>query len=239
MAAASANVPNQKRPVIMKRQLTFLFLLIMALPAAARTISWFNAEGDVLAAADGSSTLDASFTFEIGTFGNSFIPTDQNLHEWSTYWKVFDRAVTGDGYNPTTDYFTSNATLQSNGQSSAGFGTSTFATDEVAYLWVYNSLNLLPSSEWALVRDSSNDSTSAWAMPVSDVGNPSSLDWDLFNADSSVFGQVNGFMGGGIYTPISEPLGVAWLQTAAVPEPSSAMFLILTATLAMRRRVRG
>lgn len=237
MAAACPSNPQRSHRIPMKLPHLCLLLLFLVQPATARTISWFNAEGDLLSTADGTSTLDASFTFEIGTFG-SFIPTDLNLGEWSTYWKVFDRAVSGDGYNPTTDYFTSSATLQSTGLSiSNTFSSiSTFGTGELAYLWVYNSLDLMPGSEWALVRDTSNDSTSSWVMPTSDVGNPNSLDWDMFNADSAIVGQVNGFMGGGLYTPTSPPFGVAFLQTAAVPEPGSALLLIAAGMLFGRRR---
>jgi hypothetical protein len=112
--------------------IALLLFSMLVLPASARTISWFNAEGDVLSNAGGSSTLDASFTFEIGTFG-TFIPTDLNLDQWAANWKVFDRAVSGDGWNGTTDYYTSSAEFLSSGQSSSGISSATFTAGETAY----------------------------------------------------------------------------------------------------------
>lgn len=216
--------------------IALLLFSMLVLPASARTISWFNAEGDVLSNAGGSSTLDASFTFEIGTFG-TFIPTDLNLDQWAANWKVFDRAVSGDGWNGTTDYYTSSAEFLSSGLSSSGISSATFTAGETAYLWVYNALDLVPTSEWALVRDATSGSSPAWVIPTADAGNPNSLDWDLLEANTAVFGQVNGFVGAGSFNPIGDPGGgVAWLQTAAVPEPGSALMVLIAAFSIFGRR---
>ncbi len=216
--------------------LIFFILAGLTWQASARTISWFNAEGDVLVSSGGSSTLDASFTFEIGTFG-TFIPTDLNLDQWAANWKVFDRAVSGDGWNGTTDYYTSSAEFLSSGLSSSGISAATFTAGETAYLWVYNALDLVPTSEWALVRDVTSGSSPAWVIPTADAGNPNSLDWDLLEANTAVFGQVNGFVGAGSFNPIGDPGGgVAWLQTAAVPEPGSALMVLIAAFSIFGRR---
>ncbi len=197
MAATGRIIAKRLLILVMKNKFIVAFTLtLLSWSASARTISWFNAEGDVLVSSGGNSTLDASFTFEIGSFG-TFIPTDLNLDQWAANWKVFDRAVSGDGWNSTTGYFTSSAQFQSNGQSNAGFSSATFTAGEIAYLWVYNSLDLLPSTEWALVRDSTNDVSSSWVIPTSDINNPNSIDWDLLEANSAVFGQINGAVGAG------------------------------------------
>jgi len=220
----------------MKLLATIIIIATAALPASARVISWFNAEGDVLAQSD-ATMINATYTFEIGSFG-SFTPLASNLSDWQANWKVFDRAVSGDGWNATTGYFTSSAEILASGLSSAGFDARPFSTGETAFLWVYNSLDLLPSSEWALVRDSSNVALSpSWSIPVSDAGNPSSLDWDLLEADTAVWGGVNGARGGGSYDAIPGlTLSDVWLQTSPVPEPGSALLVLIATAACLRRR---
>lgn len=223
----------------MKLQLLIVAILTsLAWPVSARTISWFNAQGDLLVSSGGLSTLDATFSFEIGTFG-TFTPTDLNLDQWAAHWKVFDRAVNGDGWNGTIDYYTRSVDFLSSGLSSRGISSVTFVAGETAYLWVYNSLDLVPTSEWALVRDATNDASIAWDIPTADAGNPNSLDWDLLEANSAVFGLVNGAVGGGSFTPMGDPGGgVAWLQTAPVPEPGSALMVLIASVVWVRYRRR-
>jgi hypothetical protein len=74
-------------------------------------------------------------------------------------------------------------------------------------------------------------------IPTPDAGNPNSLDWDLLEANTAVIGQVNGAFGAGSFTPIVNPGGgVAWLQTAAVPEPGSALMVLIASAGWLRRR---
>ncbi|MES2595907.1 MAG: PEP-CTERM sorting domain-containing protein [Verrucomicrobiota bacterium] len=216
--------------------------LLLLQPALGTSISWLDAEGDVLVNPTGTA-LDSSFIFEIGTFG-SFVPTDANLDQWAANWKVFDRAVAGDGWNPALGYFTSNAQLSETvtpGVGQSSFSAETFQSGEVAYLWVYNALDLEPTSQWALVRDSTNNGalSPSWLMPTADDNAFDSIDWDLLQADQAILGMVNGVQGGGDYTPISNPGGgVAWLQLAAVPEPGSCLLLGVAGLLGLWRRRR-
>jgi hypothetical protein len=230
----------------MKHSLCILAASLLLLqPALGTSISWFDADGDVIVNPTGTA-LDSSFIFEIGTFG-SFVPTENNLDQWAANWKVFDRAVAGDGWNPVTGYFTSNAQLSETvtpGVGQSSFSAETFQSGEVAYLWVYNALDLEPTSQWALVRDSTNGgggSSPSWVMPTADDNAFDSIDWDLLEANQAILGMVNGVMGPGDYSPIANPGGgVAWLQLAAVPEPGSCLLLGVAGLLAMgrRRRVR-
>lgn len=216
---------------------------VLLQPALSTSISWFDAEGDAIVNPAGAS-LDSSFIFELGTFG-SFVPTASNIDQWESNWKVFDRAQAGDGWNSVTGYFTSSAQLNETGTpglGQSGFSAETFQSGEVAYLWVYNALDLVQTSHWALVRDSTNNGllSPSWVMPTADDNSFDSTDWDLIEADLAVLGMVNGVMGGGDYTPISNPGGgVAWLQLAAVPEPGSCVLVALAGLLAVRRRRRA
>lgn len=208
-------------------------------PALSTSISWFDAEGDVIVNPTGTA-LSSAYIFELGTFG-SFVPTASNIDQWAANWKVFDRAQAGDGWNSATGYFTSNAQLLETGTpglGQSGFSGQTFQSGEAAYLWVYNALDLVQTSHWALVRDNTGSGvvSPSWVMPTADDNSFDSSDWDLFEANVAVFGMVNGVQGGGDYTPISNPGGVAWLQLAAVPEPGSCVLVVLAGLCAMRRR---
>jgi hypothetical protein len=217
----------------MKILLPLCLLLSLAAPQlSARTISWFNAPGDVMVDSANNS-LGASVTFEVGNFG-SFVPTAGNLDLWASNWSVFDRAVSADGWSTGTGFLTSSAQFRADGTSSYG-GIDTFSSGDVMYLWVYDSQALLPTSQWALVTDSSNGAGSlSWTLPTSDILNPTSVDWDLIQADTVILGGVNGNYGGGDIQTLAAPGFV--LQLAAVPEPSGVLLLAVALGWPRRRR---
>lgn len=221
---------NFMRNSVIKR---LLFLLLLS-PASllARTINWFDADGDVLVDAS-NQALTSSFVFELGSFG-AFAPTTSNFDQWQANWKVFDRAVDGDGWNAGNSFFTSSAVFLEDGTSSFG-GSGIFSAGETMYLWVFNSQAVEFGSQWALVRDgSAGVGSPAWLLPSSDPLNPTSVEWDLIEADSVVVGAVNGITGGGEIHAAADPGFV--LQLAAVPEPGSAALLLLAFPWLARRR---
>ena len=128
-----------------------LALIVVSTPLlAAHTINWGNSVGSSLYSSTGSA-LDDSYTFELGSFG-SFVPTEFNMTEWLSNWKVFDRAAApaGSGWNSGAGYFTSSSTLLGNGTSSEAVTWSlpgyTFGAGEQGYIWVYNTQTLTPES---------------------------------------------------------------------------------------------
>ncbi len=217
-------------------------MLIVAtalLPASlsqASTISWGSdfSSSPIPELLDSSGTpLDASYSFEIGSFG-SFIPDLGNIADWQANWKVFDRsydptpADSGDGdpfgWNPGL-FFVGVETHNAGGGSDSPDAnpSDVFGVGEVAYLWAYNSKSIGPGSEWALVMNSSNSPTSwQFAAPT----DPDS-DWSLAAADTAIIGSVN-------------PSSVLALQTAPVPvpEPGSALLLFAAAATHLIRRAR-
>ncbi|MDZ4405379.1 PEP-CTERM sorting domain-containing protein [Prosthecobacter sp.] len=203
--------------------------------AHASTIFWGSQFNDLLFDSNGQP-LDTSYSFEIGSFG-SFVPTYQNVDQWEANWKVFDRAFDPDanGWNAAEQFFvgTVNHNLAGGSDSPDANPADVFAQDEVAYLWVYNSKSIVPSSEWALVTDGSN-TANIWRFPdpADDSG---SYNWDLITADTPIIGGVNDMQGDGTF---SVNPGTFSLQTAVVPEPGSAFLLFAAAAAHLTRRAR-
>ncbi|MBL9113958.1 MAG: PEP-CTERM sorting domain-containing protein [Verrucomicrobiaceae bacterium] len=219
----------------MKLHVILIAITLLAFPVVssrAHTISWGGVtEGELFTSY--GTTLDDSFVFELGTFG-SFVPTMFNRTDWASNWKTFDRAVAGDGWDSTNQYFSSEATLDEFGHSDSPYsGSNLFNPGERAYIWVYNSQQFHQGSEWALISGlgTGGSSSTTWLMPA--AGDQSALpyDWRVNTAaeDETVIGGLNGDRGPGDYT--AEPPSYD-IQTAAVPEPTAV--LMLGCALAMR-----
>jgi hypothetical protein len=219
-------------------------VLISALPASAQTISWGSAANDFLFDSNGAP-LDASFTFEIGTFG-TFVPDDTNMSLWLANWKVLDRvtAPAANGWDPSQGFFSSSFTLLSDGTSSRGPAIGSgfvFSPGEQAFIWSYNSQTMNIGTEWALLTNNSSDGNAAdnWIIPpLPDPCNctpgSASLDWRLSTASQPDFGGLNNEYGPGNVTGTPPTYS---LQTAILPEPGSSL-LVLTAGLLFTRRRR-
>lgn len=215
-------------------------LLLMAVPAHAASVSVTSGVGDTLVNSAGLN-LDASFTFQIGSFVSGFTPDVLNVSLWEANWKPFAQATAPavNGWNTTARYFSSGAEFQVGGTSSAGLGPVTFSQGEQLYLWVFDTRAISATAEWALVTNNSTDGNAAdnWVLP-----NPSDLtagvgDFLLGSASVSVVGGANNNYGGGT---ITNPLGSFQLQTALipVPEPGAAMLLAITGVLVTLKRRR-
>ncbi|MCP5557346.1 MAG: PEP-CTERM sorting domain-containing protein [Verrucomicrobiaceae bacterium] len=225
----------------------------------ARQVAWgssvednlFDSSGSI---ANGNFRLDSSFSFEIGVFANGFTPTSSNLSDWEANWLVFDAANTSivDSWTPELGYFSGVANLNSNGTSGSASAspTSIFTQNQVGYLWVFNDKAIASTSEWALVTDliSAGNVGDAWRMPDPNDQISTDLFWALQDADTVIFGGLNDVQGPGAYTndPANDPgivpvagTGVIYsLQTHAVPEPGSALFLASAGFFWMLRKRR-
>ncbi|MFN0077148.1 MAG: PEP-CTERM sorting domain-containing protein [Prosthecobacter sp.] len=204
----------------------------------ASTVFWGSQFNDLLFDSAGQP-LDSSFSFEIGTFGG-FTPTYQNVDQWAANWKVFDRAFDPDanGWNAVEQFFVGTVNHNTGGGSDSPDAnpSDVFAQGEVVYLWAYNSKNIVPGSEWALVTDgaASGDLADDWIIP-DPADTVSSFNWQLTDANSAVIGGANGVQGEGTFS--ANP-GTFSLQTAVVPEPGSAFLLLAAAATHVIRRAR-
>ncbi len=245
----------------MKRASLFKHLALIALTAGVAMphsaqgagITWGSIFEDTLlnstASVDnpnpiGDQQLDATFSFEIGTFGG-FIPTYANINEWAANWKVFDNAGAA-GWDVDTQFFGGFDELDASGNSTSPFAdpATVFTQGEHIYLWVYNSKDIVPTSEWALITNSTilGNVGSPWVMPDSTV--PGGFyELVLAEADTAVIGGVNGVRGAGEYSYASLPdvfnqnttTGFT-IQTAVVPEPGSVLLLFSAAAAFLTRR---
>jgi hypothetical protein len=211
-----------------------LAALLMSPFAKGSGVGWGNSPFDPRFLYDSTGgLLDDSFVFELGTFG-SFVPTGSNIDQWQVNWKLLDlaEAPSTSGWNSGAQYFTSSFTFETTGTVSGLSGSSIFTTGEQAYLWVQS------GDEWALVTDNTVGSTAndIWQLPnpADDLAQP--LTWNLNTATTAIIGGVNGTQsttGTHSFDPVANTLR---LQTHVVPEPGTALLILVAGCLARLRR---
>ncbi len=210
----------------MKALLTLIPLSLTLAPAA--TIQWGSEVWGDDYQSDGVTRLDSSFTFELGTFTSGFTPTFANYDDWSTNWKRLDSVQ----YSGQNMYFTGEVEFIDTDPMAADvqFNGQTFAPGDRAYIWGYNSQSSGANTEATLISDAST-----WTLPAGSASQgalPVSL--RVSNATTPEVGDLpTGSDGEGGYT---NPAGEFDLQTAAVPEPSSMLFVFIGACGLFRRR---
>ena len=213
-------------------------LSLLTPPLEARTIEWGSTVGGSLITSTGAD-LGPDFSFELGTFGTGFTPTELNMSDWLANWKPFDRAYEGTGYESVVPFVDSSAALQMNGTSSSLTVSSypVFASGERAYIWVYNTQTYGAGLEWALVtgRSTGPASDTAWFMPSPSDQTGLPLNWRFDTAASPVFGGLNSVSGPGDYTAAPPTYELQTHTIASIPEPGSALLL---ATLGIMVRLR-
>lgn len=228
------------------RQLCFLVVVLAAGMLSAQTtqIDWgTNIFGDEIYTSDGGEVTIDEFTVELGSFANGFVPTAENTSQWVSNWRVFDAVTEVD--SDTNDFylggpghavrFAGNASLSDAGLSlsedaSVGYN---FGTDQQAYVFIRNSDDAVFGSEWLLYT---SEAGVDWEFPSAASGEKgANLDFDLGEVDQVVFGQANGFVGGGE----RDFVAATGLQTFTfVPEPSTLGYLLVLLSLMMRDRRR-
>lgn len=227
-----------KRSFLLKRLAAVVLSLVLHGVASASTLVWYSDFGSVLLDSNGQE-LDNTYSFEIGTFGMGFTPTAANAGDWAANWKILDRAFQDDanGWNWEFRFYTGNVEHNSDGKSESSYADplQVFVQGEAVYLWVYNSKDILPGSEWALVGDAvPTVNTDQWIIPdpLDPLG--TSYEFNLNDADNPVIGGVNNVRGAGEFTATPATFS---LQTASVvPEPGSALLLFAAGAAFLARR---
>ena len=153
----------------------FLWFLVafwcLLVPVKAQTlIEWFSAQNATNLAANGISTMDASFRFELGVFTGSFVPTSSNTAQWSANWNAAQRVR----YRTDLKRFTGSLTVNS--------ATAPFTAGKAAYVWGFKGDPA--AGEWILFRAAS------WTWPSAAAGPPAFLLWEAKDA-TAILGTIN------------------------------------------------
>lgn len=181
---------------------------------------------------DGTTEIptDAGFFFELGTFADGFVPTDENTEEWLDHWVLVNDSQGA----PLPESQTELTVVSSIFPDYSGFSSSvelehnnapfTFGTQ--GYVWGYNNRTEPGDSEWILLTNSET-----WKFPDSSNQQATTQAWSVGTSNEAIVGSVSG---------ASMTLGSVSLPSppVVVPEPSSASLLALgtIALLAARRR---
>lgn len=219
-----------------------LFLVLVARPLTADTVTWGGGVGDIFQFSNGSS-VGSSTWFELGTF-DSFTPTSSNIADWAANWQVFDRATAtlGDNqFSPGPPAVLSGlADINPDGTSSKAaslalppghpnelinFDPNYNFTGKKAYVWVFNDRSAGLGAEWGLFTGEFLASTDEWKFPTADPDCGCLLPVDFNLADISV--DILGSSAQGSQTT---------LALAPVPEPSGALLLVAAAMVFIVRQ---
>lgn len=203
----------------------------LAFQAEAQTLNWGSLFASNLVDSKGQTLLESSYVFELGAFSDGFVPTSENVYDWVSHWVVYDRAQ----YSEANGYFTSTVSMNDDGTSSYHPAAGMSFEGLQGYVWVKNSSYPTKGTEWFLAT------ADAWVFPGATPGccdNQVPKEWSISDLDSSdvpLWGNQDGIIGDGTYSVI----GNYDLQTFTfVPEPSSLLFGMLSATMLLRRRIQ-
>ena len=192
--------------------------------ASATTVQWgTKAFSNILTSNNEVFTPEvaAEFTFAVGSFGD-FEPNGSNLELWGAEWKTFDTAE----FSAENGIFSANTEFLSNVD---------FAVGEQAYLWVYNQLEVDTDTEWFLVTRLAEEG--GWTFPEGGTEQTPPEQWWVSEADTVVFGGLNGTPGPGEHGPGPVDFDVrTHTVTDPVPEVSVTLFAALGCLLGFVRR---
>jgi hypothetical protein len=208
-------------------------LLVVLRVDADETINWGSPVWSDLVNSSGVA-LDASFTFQLGTFATGFVPTSSNVGLWAANWKVFDQAV----FNPSLGYYSGSANILTGGGGSSTYASTHDFRGQTAYVWGFNTQTYGGSGmEWFW------GGASTWQFPATvNPGTPSTtpMEWslsDLTSGDIPLYGAQGGAVGDGY---ASAP-GTHDLQTYSIPSvipeaPVGGVGIVLAIGTLLRRR---
>lgn len=198
-----------------------------------------------LLTSDGSPLTPDGFSFELGGFTSGFVPSAANINEWIENWRIFDGitfpdADSSDGFVETGagSRFVGNASLNAMQISDSEDADMTFAfvPGTQAYVFVRNSDDSTPGSEWLLYT---REGGGGWVFPVVS-GLAFSENWFTPDANQVIFGAINGMsVNDGTTGEFTDTSTDFLLRTHTfVPEPSSFFLFLLGALGLLARRSR-
>ncbi|MCC5848414.1 MAG: hypothetical protein JJU29_09985 [Verrucomicrobia bacterium] len=147
---------------------TLILFSFLSLCAQATMIQWFCDPTSLNLTEDGE-VLNQSFRFELGVFANGFVPTSDNIDQWSENWVAAQRVT----YHEGNQWFTSVYHVTEN--------EAPFTVNAHAYVWGFSGGP--DEGEWALFRGMS------WRWPRASF-NPSPRIWNAREANEVIMGSI-------------------------------------------------
>jgi len=144
--------------------------LLSCMPLAAQVpIPWNSLANAVNLTSDGQ-LMDGNFTFELGVFTGSFVPTPENLNDWVANWT----AAAFTSYDASSRSYSAVHDANTNDPP--------FVAGKATYVWGKCELN--GRKEWILFRASN------WQWPDTTFPSPALSAWVADQA-TAVIGQIN------------------------------------------------
>ena len=165
--------------------------------------------------------MDTSFTFELGSFDGSFMPTSSNTDEWLANWVPAPNAASNPAGGSSAPYtqvpIGPVTTNRFDGTTRLDGNPTNFTDTDQAYIWGYNERDS-GVGEWILLTNPS------WLYPT-DPGSGVNFGPDFLTSDAgttAVVGSVNPEWASNGDDPhlVTENIMVP------VPEPSVAVLLL-------------
>ncbi len=230
---------------MMKIQLAAIaYSLLLPSMVVAGSIDWGTAVSDQLYNAAGSP-LTSNYRFEIGTFKDGFIPDAGNTAQWESKWKLIEEA----SFNAPAQYVAENSILTTSGpnliwerdatgdESGPLTNPNIFTPTESVYFWAFDTKSLTGAAQWALITGNGSTLDTEWDL-TADLGNPlaQTRQWRLSNADTAIFGGINGTRGGGVFQSLPSSFTLQTAELVPIPEPGIAVLIVLATALSFHRR---
>lgn len=210
-----------------------LFLSLLALCVhlhGAATINFTSQQPLEDKKSDGTA-MDSTFSFQLGAFNGGFTPTNMNQAQWLANWNPANlidgsnKPIVGNAvaYNDSEIFPGSGLYANSyEGKAQLDSNTGAFGVGAQGYIWGYTQRGDGQTGEWILLTNNN------WAFPAATPapgGTPANEFWLTTDpGTSAIVGNLN-------------PSSGVELQSALIPEPSSALLLLSSlAAFALRRR---
>ncbi len=203
-------------------KLGLLLLVLGGARAHSQTLNWSSITGASIVDSEGSP-LDTTFLFQLGTFEEGFVPTEENISHWDGGFRAFD--VTG-YYSSEADgqYFTGTAQVEDHdGRPGAHYNDYPLFEGMRAYVLIRNQEGteyfLASASTWIFPTKAegccANDLVTNWS--ISDLGTDSPITGAFFTQDGTSFN----------------------IRTNSIPEPGTLLVTFVACGLALVRRRRS
>ena len=158
-------------------RLFWMALTGAVVPASAQTILW-NSDANAVNLTSSGQVMGSGFSFELGVFTGTFVPTTANKSDWAANWRVCRRMpneLARTPYELAFKRFSNSFTPINN--------DSPFSIGKAIYVWGFRGDAL--SGEWILFRATS------WTFPDANPPVPPlALEWFAKNA-IPIIGSIN------------------------------------------------